>query len=195
MRINSSFTKKIEMPLNIQLTNELEGLAGLAACAGIRNNWRAARKARGNHYGEFMAVGGEVYQIPVRQYVWAATHDRPAAQYSGEIKNLIAKGVNEHPTPHTQQSGWVQHGGGWDIGYIKGTGKHGSPIFRGRKGYRGLVEKIAKQMEINQFNAIETVNIVGPHHNKPSTIKRKGKDHPLVDTGKMQMAIESWIEE
>lgn len=194
MRINSSFTKKIEMPLNIQLTNELEGIAGLAACAGIRNNWRAARKARGNHYGEFMAVNGQVYQIPVRQYVWAATRDRVGKAYGEEIKKIIMKGIHDNPMPHTQKTEDRSINGVIKQVAIPKSGKHGTPVFAGRNGYEGLMRKIALQMEINQFNAIEEVNIVGKKHNADSTIKRKGKDHPLVDTGKMQMAIESWVE-
>ena len=56
------------------------------------------------------------------------------------------------------------------------------------------MQKIAKQMEINQFNAIETRNIVGKQHNADFTIRRKGFDHPLVWKGDMEMAIESWVE-
>jgi hypothetical protein len=77
------------MPLNKQLTNELMGFAGLSACAGIRNAPKQARKAKGNHYGEFMTEDGATYMVPVRQYIWAATHNRPDKAYAEEIKRLI----------------------------------------------------------------------------------------------------------
>lgn len=191
MRINSSFSKKILLPVNKQLTKELVGISGLAACAGIRNAPKQARKAKGNHYGEFMTLNGDVYSVPVRQYIWAATRNRADKAYGEEIKALIMKGIHDNPAPHVQVTDFLPETGVQRV--VPGTAQHGRPVFAGRNGYEGLLAKIAKQMEINQFNAIEEVNIVGKKHNADSTIKRKGKDHPLVDSGDMQMAITSWV--
>ena len=184
----------MKVAASLTLGKELAEFASLAACAGIFNSPKQARKARGNHYGEFETDEGKTYQVPVRQYVWAATRDRAGKDYGQEIKNLITKGIHDNPTPHTQKT-LVRYEWGERVGteYLKGTGKHGTPVFAGRNGYRGLLNKIAKQMEINQFHAIEQVNIIGKKHNEPSTIARKKKDHPLVDTGKMQMAITSRV--
>lgn len=191
MRASSSFSRKLSMAANYQLGRELAEFAGLAACAGIQGAAKQARKARGNHYGEFMTVDGVTYGVPVRQYVWAATRDRVAAKYGEEIKKLIIKGINENPTPHKQVTDFLP---GTPVRrVVPGTAEHGRPVFAGRNGYRGLLAKIAKEMEINQFNAIEEVNIIGDKENAESTIKRKGFDHPLVDSGDMQMAIKSWV--
>lgn len=194
MRANSSFSKKIEFTVSRTLLNELSGFAGLAACAGIKGKWKQARKARGNHHGEFIIDSeGQTRQIPVRQFVWAATRDRRVTPYSDEIAEIIARGIHDNPAPHTQRT---------ELRSVEGVVKtvavgamHGTAVFAGRKGYRGLMEKIAKQMEVNQFNAIETRNIMGKQHNADSTVRRKGFDHPLVWSGDMQMAIESWVEE
>ena len=181
-----------------QLMNELAGFAGLAACAGIRGKWKQARKARGNHHGEYILDSeGNVREIPVRQFVWAATRDRRVTPYSAEIEEVIMRGIHDNPTPHTQKMSMISATGIYkDHGaVVPKSGKHGTPIFAGRKGAYGLMEKIAKQMETNQFNAIETRNIRGKEHNADSTIRRKGFDHPLVWSGDMQMAIEGWVEE
>ena len=178
--------------------NELSAFAGLAACAGIKGKWKQARKARGNHHGEFIIDSeGQTRQIPVRQFIWAATRDRRATPYSAEIEDVIMRGIHDNPAPHTQKMSMINAAGIYkDHGaVVPKSGKHGTPIFAGRKGAYGLMEKIAKQMEVNQFNAIETRNIIGKEHNANSTVRRKGFDHPLVWSGDMQMAIESWVEE
>ena len=198
MRASSSFSKKIQFAVSKPLLRELQEFSGLAACAGIRGKWKQARKARGNHYGEFIIDSeGNVRPIPVRQFVWAATRDRRAIPYSSEIASIIARGIHDNPSPHTQKMDWFWDEATQDYkwGYVKGTGSHGTPIFAGRRGALGLMEKIAKQMEINQYNAIETRNIVGKQENAPSTVRRKGFDHPLVWKGAMQNAIEGWVEQ
>lgn len=177
------------------LGREVAEFSGLAACAGIHNAPNQAKKARMNHYGWIRIYPNMgAIQIPARQYVWAATHDRPAAKYGQEIKQIIMKGIHEKPTPHTQITEAVYaFGERTGSRLLPGSAQHGTPVFAGNNGYRGLLKKIAKQMEINQFNAIEEVNIIGKKHNAESTKRRKGKDHPLVDTGDMQMAITSWV--
>lgn len=200
MRANSSFSKKIEFAIAKPLLNELHGFAGMAACAGIKGKWKQARKARGNHYGEFIIDSeGNNRQIPVRRFVWAATRDSKVTPYSNEIAAIIARGIHDNPAPHTQEWEYKRNGQVWDVGYKEKSGRHGTPVFAGKKGARGLMEKIAKQMEINQFNAIETRNITVQSakalSNAESTIRQKGFDHPLVWKGDMQMAIEGWVEE
>jgi hypothetical protein len=193
MQASSSFSRKMVIAANRQLGRELAEFAGLCACAGIQNAPKQARKARGNHYGEFMTEDGSTYYVPPRKYIWAATRNIGGAGYGEEIKRIIVKGINDNPTPHTQKTitEWDKDAGGYK--QVAVGAKHGTPVFAGRNGYRGLLAKIAKQMEINQFNAIEEVNIIGKKHNAEITKKIKGFDHPLVNTGEMQMAITSWV--
>lgn len=178
------------MPANVQLGRELAEFSQLAAWAGIKGSAKQARKARGNHYGEYIIdADGGIVEIPVRQFIWAATHNQHKGKYAEEIKRLIAKGIHDNPTPHTQGWEYKQNGQAWVVGYKEKSGKHGTPVFAGRNGYKGLMENIAHQMEINQFNAISEVNIVGPKHNSPLTAKRKGFDHPLEDSMEMISAL------
>ena len=192
MQVRSSFSKKVEGILSNRLEEEVAIINRLSACAGIRRKPKQARKARGNHYGEFYTEDGATYSVPVRQFIQAATHNmnRNFGPYAEEIKEILEKGIHDTTRPQKTTLGVNEYG------VIKTENIQSAvPLFAGRKGPMRLMEKLAKQMEINQFNAIEEINIKGPKSNKPSTIKRKGKDHPLVDTGEMQMAIEGWVEQ
>ena len=201
MRASSSFSKKLEISVSKQLGRELARFSQLCACAGIRRSAKQARKARGNHYGEFTTDSGKTYWVPPRQFVWAATRDRQGASYSEEIKRIIIKGIHDNPKPHTQKSGWESVETINEVTGLKTTkfkqvaanAEHGTPVFAGRNGYEGFLKKIADQMATNQYNAIETRNIVGRKHNAESTIKKKGFDQPLVDSGEMEAAIEGWV--
>lgn len=174
-----------------RLEREIAEINQLSACAGIYRKPKQARKARGNHYGEFETIDGATYAVPPRQFVWAATRNmnNNFGAYGDEIEEIISKGINDTTRPQKTAEGLDENGE-----VRRENVESAIPLFRGRKGPTGLMEKIAKQMEINQFNAIETINIEGKKTNAPSTIKRKGKDHPLVDTSEMQLAIESWVE-
>ena len=191
MQVRASFSKKVEGFMSNRLREEVDTINRLSACAGIRRKPKQARKARGNHYGEFVTEDGATYQVPVRQFIQAATHNmnNNFGPYAEDIKEIIEKGIHDTTRPQKTALGTDEHGN-----VISENVQSAIPLFAGRKGPLGLMEKIAKQMEINQFNAIEELNIVGPKSNKPSTVKRKGFDHPLVNTGEMQMAIESWVE-
>ena len=193
MRVNQSFTKKLVMPASFQLGREVAEFSQFAAWAGIKGSPKQARKARGNHYGEFETENGVTYSVPKRQFIWAATHNQRHGKYAEEIKRLIMKGIHDNPTPHKQEWEYKWNGQIWDVAYKEKTGQHGTPVFAGRDGYEGLLQKIAKQMETNQYNAISEVNIIGKKHNAESTQKRKGKDHPLEDTLEMLNALKSGV--
>lgn len=189
MMVRRSFGKKLEMSASAQLGRELAEFSQLCACAGLRNSPAQVRKARINHYGV------PSRKIPARQYVWAATHNHPASGYGNAIKDIILRGIHDNPTPHTQVTEAVYEWGLVRTGskVVAGTAKHGTPVFAGRNGYEGLLAKIAKQMEINQYNAISELNIDGKTENAKSTIRKKGFDHPLEWTGAMENAITSWV--
>lgn len=191
MQVRSSFSKKVSGFISNRLVDEVATINHLSACAGIRKKPKQARKARGNHYGEFYTEDGATYSVPVRQFIQAATHNmnRNFGYYAEEIKEIIEKGIHDETRPQKTAFGLDEN-----MNVIAENVESAIPLFAGRKGPLRLMEKLAKQMEINQFRAIEELNIEGKKHNAPSTIKRKGKDHPLVDTGEMQMAIEGWVE-
>ncbi len=191
MQVRSSFSKKVNGLISNRLMREVATINSLSACAGIRKKPKQARKARGNHYGEFYTEDGATYSVPVRQFIQAATHNmnRNFGPYAEEIKEILEKGIHDTTRPQKSTLGTNEYGN-----VITENVQSAVPLFAGRKGPTGLMEKLAKQMETNQFNAIEEINIRGKKSNAPSTTKRKGKDHPLVDTGEMQMAIEGWVE-
>lgn len=195
MKVNSTFTKKIEMSASKQLGREVAAFSALCACAGIRNSPKQAKKARGNHYGEYYVDDeGQVKAIPVRQFIWAAVRNYGEGNYNDRIKAIIMRGIHDNPTPHTQVTEAVYE---WNVRtgskVLAGTGKHGTPVFAGRDGYQGFLKKIAEEMSTNQYNAISELNIVGKKHNAESTKRRKGFDHPLEWTHEMENALQGWV--
>lgn len=195
MKVNSTFTKKIEMSASMQLGREVAEFSSLCACAGIRNSPKQAKKARGNHYGKYYVDDkGQIKAIPARQFIWAAVKNYGSGNYNDRIKAIIMRGIHDNPTPHTQVTEAVYE---WNVRTgskaLAGTGKHGTPVFAGRNGYQGFLKKIAEEMATNQYNAISELNIVGKKHNAESTKRRKGFDHPLEWTHEMENALQGWV--
>jgi len=191
MIVRDSFSKKLTMSVSKQLSRELMEFGSLCACAGIQNSPKQAKKARISHYGSFSR------SIPPRRYIQAATHNFRGTQYGDEIKRIIVKGIHDNPSPHTQVTASPEvdpNTGVVKPSYVvEGTAKHGTPVFAGRSGGPGLLAKIAKQMEVNQYNAISELNIIGKKKNADSTIAIKGFDHPLEWTHELENSIKSWV--
>ena len=192
MRLNSSFSKKIEAQWNNQLGSQIRKFENTFACAGIQGDEEAARKARGNHYGEFETEDGKTYSVPARRFIFAATRDLGMGQYSEEIKKIIINGIHEDLSPHKQtnlsQSYTRSRGLGDKAKIVPKSGEHGTPLTTEK-----FWERLSRKMAANQRDAILSRNIDGNTHNAESTKKRKGFDYPLIETRQMLNAIKGWV--
>lgn len=180
----------------------LDEFCACYACAGIKKNKDAAKKARGNHYGEYyINDDGYVVSIPVRRFIDAAIKDIDEAGNvlftNKKIADLITKRVNSNPRVQKQE--WGSHGSG-DL--YRETTQRALPVFKGGH-YKEIFDKLKVMMEDRLRNAIAERNIYGNgkgfvsdiRHNTPSTVAKKGFDHPLFDTGEMMAAIQGWTNE
>jgi len=196
MRFNISFNRKFEAVMNDKLISAVEALASVSACAGIRKNSNAAKKARVNHHGAFST------KVPARRFVYDATRNVGDVNFSAALRKII---VDQIQAP---VAGYNKRVGKTDYVYGDRTRIHARAKPFGAGGEYGIqktpgriMNRIANQMAVNQRNAIKQRAYSGaasngndPTHNAPSVAKRKGFDWPMVDTGETYSAIESWTE-
>lgn len=192
MRASSSFTRKLDGVWSKQLDTQIKQFENVFACAGIRNNHDAAMKARGNHYGEYYIdeETGAVKSIPTRRFVWAATHNMNVGNYAELIKKVMVRYIHDHPMPRTQTTTSVavrKTEEGYEYKQKASNIKKGVPLAT-----EGFFKHLTQQMAANQRDAILNLNFEGKKQNARLTIRRKGFDHPLIDTGKMLEAIQGW---
>lgn len=185
MRANPSFSKKIETLWNKQLGTQIRKFENTFACAGIQDDPDNAKKARINHYG------CPEKNIPARQFIWAATRDLGMGQYSNEIKKIILKGIHDKPSPRSQTTTWENVGTYDKPKWIQKASniQHGTPLTT-----EGFWHRLSQKMAQNQKDAILSYNFKGKRDNADSTIKKKGFNHPLVDTYEMVDSIKGWEE-
>lgn len=194
MRLNSSFSKKIDTQWFNQLGSQIRKFENTFACAGIQGDPDNAKKARINHYG------CPDRNIPARQFIWAATRDLGMGQYGEEIKKIIINGIREDRlSPHTQttisQSRAQTERFRKTTGIVRdtqfalpGSATHGRALTTDK-----FWERLSKKMAQNQRNAILSRNIIGEQHNAKSTKRRKGFDYPLIETREMLNSIKGWV--
>lgn len=215
VRIRGDLDDRLTGFVHRSIQGPLEEFCANYACAGIKENPSASKKARGNHYGEFyIDERGNTVSIPVRQFIWAATKDFVDGNVgftAKEIRDILTKTINTNPRVQKQE--WSSRGSGL---YYRQTTQRALPVLKGDN-FNGVFEKLADKMQERLVAAIENVDIVGSdkprvggttkimrasskygqvegdiRSNAPSTIYHKGFDHPLVDTEEMLNAIEGW---
>lgn len=203
-RVNLSFTQKYTAALDSKMRAQLADFARRSACAGIRKNEAAAAKARENHHGAFST------HVPARRFITAATLNISGTNMASELKQAIREAVGR-PVGRSRQ---VVSREEYNVG-ISGLSKtlvseeikdvRGNVFGRAENGEQQgpvrVLKKIAEQLAQNQRVAIAARAFAegpdydrDPKHNQPSTIKKKGRDEPLVNTGKMVRAIKGWVE-
>lgn len=168
----------------IRVYNDLELYS---ACAGIRDDYDNAEKAKANHYGH---PGMKGSWVPAREYITNATdslrgwHKRipsAAGALQRVIFDAIQDGIARKQIKYEEFSGGriVHHG-------------HAAKAFGTTNSPKEIVEKVAQQMLENQLNALESVE----PENTDMTKKRKKKrsTEPLIDYGKMKAATRCWTE-
>lgn len=203
-RVNISLTQKFRYAIDSRMKEQLAGFASHSACAGIRNNPEAAKKARVNHHGAFST------KVPARRFITAATTNLAGANFGSELRTAIKEALGtptarnraEVVTAVVEESGL--HGVGPTV-YEETRDTRGNVFGRGeggkQRGPQRILMKIAQSIAENQKRAIEERifedgpdNGNNPEHNADSVIKRKGFDKPLVKNGNMYKSIKGWVE-
>lgn len=201
-RVNLSLSKKFTAALDERMRTQLADFASHSACAGIRNDYDSASKARENHHGSFSK------NVPARRFITTSTSNVKGLDLGGELKSAIKEALGTAKEAGTETKNVV-----W-----KGEGLRGTDLIAPEKVYsrgalfgqsstgeqRGpirVLRKIAQQIAENQKmiiteRAYESTVAGGedPVHNAPRVAKAKGFDWPLVDSGKMFKAIKGWVE-
>lgn len=213
VRIRAELDDSLTKFASKAIQGALEDFCSHSAWAGIKDNPDAAKKARGNHYGEyFIDENGYAVAIPVRQFIWGAIKDIEEGNVgftADEIKELMVKKINQDPKVRKLEWRSFEYGKRAGVQYRATTQKE-TPVLKGGN-YDKVFEKLAKKMEARLKDAILSVDIVGSdkprvggtttqqfnghkvdiRENAPSTIKQKGFDHPLIDTWEMFDSIRS----
>lgn len=200
-RVNISLTRKYTAALDAKMRAQLEVFASKSACAGIKGNADAAKKARVNHHGAMST------RVPARRFITAATQNLGKADFSAELRAAI-KEVIQMPTLRSITHETVAFRSATRRGEQETTitrdirgNVFGRPELGRQRGPTRVLARIAKQLAENQRQAIDgQVFEEGPtydgdpEHNAERVVKKKGFDKPLVDTGKMKAAIRGWVE-
>lgn len=188
-RFQKSFSMKIEGKIDARVRHAYEELEGLAACAGIRHNYEQAKIARRNHHGwTQFSKSGKITFVPARRFVDVFMNKGDFAELSEAVKAIIRNNISA-PTP--REWGWATRrtATGIDVSVVDTTQ---TKAFGSSGGAKRIMQRIAKEMQAAQVAVIGSDRLPT---NAPSTIKRKKRNAPLLDKGKMRGSIEYWIED
>lgn len=172
VRIRGTLNDDLTKFFHDSIQGPLDDFCSRSAYAGIRDNYEAAKKARGNHYGEYYLEDGNTTYIPVRQFIWAATKDT----YDGnvgftakEVSEILAKTINTMPRVQrqalvdTKKVGTRVDAFGKQTNIYKDvrhTTQRALPVLKGGN-FNGVFEKLAEMMRRRLVDAIENRDIVG----------------------------------
>lgn len=197
VQLHPNFRKTITTHMDQRVRAAYDEMRGLAACAGIRNNDNAAHKVRVNHHGSFSKC------VPARRFIDAAIEDTELYPFNEELKEVI-RGLIQAAKPrsvvastaHKTINDWLDV----ETTYVDVV-EHTSPFGQKGMGPRRLMAKIAKQMLDNQIRSLQLHSFPAgenygndPAHNTPRVAKKKGFDFPMVRTGEVVRALDSWVE-
>ena len=188
-RFQKSFSMKIEGKIDARVRHAYEELEGIAACAGIRNNYEQAKIARRNHHGwtQFSKSGGITF-VPARRFVDVFMSKGDFAELSESIKSIIRDNITA-PTPREWE--WASKRTPTGINVAIADTKQ-TKAFGSSGGAKRIMQRVAKEMKEAQVSVIGSDRLPT---NAPSTIKRKKRNAPLLDKGKMRGSIEHWVED
>lgn len=175
-------------------TERLRGIIGalgsVSACAGIRDNDSAAFKARVNHYGSYSK------KVPARRWVDMAdlqhAHTGVVLDIQDAIKKVIKDEVLKDRTIVRRPA---RYGDTMISNYEDAT------PFAVSWGPGRLSREMSRAMRELQIGAILMTNFRpgptnggDPYNNALSTIRKKGRNQPLMDTEEMLNSIDAWTE-
>lgn len=191
-RIGPRFQAKINAAVSAKINAALERVAGMSACAGIRDNLESAIKARLNHYGSF------TMHIPARRWVDMAEIYTAHSEEGAMLQDLVKSMLKADTGPGYKRTTEVVEGK-----YRTDTRYYdviATPFAKGI-GPARFMQTIAEGMKAVQESAILNTEFRAgpsyggdPSHNAPRTIRLKGFDWPLVHTGAMASSIQAWVE-
>lgn len=195
--IRGDLEEKTMRFLSKQIQRPLDEFCSGAACAGFINDKKNAKKARENHYGIFVLDNGKIVPISSRRFIWEAVkdideHGNVSLLNKQEINDILVKRINSDPRIHIS---------GWKSGDVQQTIQRAKSVFKGGD-YSKIFKELGEKMRANLIQAILDRKLAGMpmppvndvRHNADSTIKRKRKDFPLVDSGEMVSSIQAWVE-
>lgn len=191
-RIGPRFNAKINAALSSKIDAALASVSQVSACAGIKDDFESAIKARLNHYGSF------TMHIPARRWVDMAEIYTAHSEESAMLQDLIKSMLKSDTGPGYKRSKEIVPGlYRTDIRYHDVIA---TPFEKGI-GPARFMEKIAEGMKAVQESAILSTEFRAgpsyggdPYHNAKRTIRLKGFDWPMVNTGAMASSIRAWVE-
>lgn len=199
VQLHPNFRKTITTHMDQRVRAAYDEMRGLAACAGIRNNDNAAHKVRVNHHGSFSKC------VPARRFIDAAIEDTELYPFNEELREVIRSLIQAADPRQISGRTWEMRrtklGAAQEAVEIQKTEHHTSPFGQKGMGPRRLMNKIAKQMLDNQIRSLQLHSFPAgedygndPAHNTPRVAKKKGFDFPMVRTGEVVRALDSWVE-
>ena len=170
-------------------------LGRVSACAGIHDNGTAAFKARVNHYGSY------TNKVPARRWVdmadLAHAHTGVVLDIQAAIKDIIKDEVLKDRTIKKTRPYY-----GSDNSSYEELNYYDASPFAPAWGPARLAVEMSRAMRELQTGAIlmtvfrpGPTNGGDPYNNAPSTIRRKGRNQPLVDTEELLNSIDAWKED
>ena len=198
VRVARSFQTDISGKIDSRVRAAYAVLGASAACAGIKDsaekdNTEVARKARMNHHGWVQETKNGSVLIPARRFVDVFANKLEFPEYHAEIKAIIKENLKapiEREWSYADRRVTRQGIRTWEATLVDVT--QTQPFGTKKMGPRRLMNKIAEAMESAQLDVIGSDKLPP---NRPSTIKKKGKNAPLVDTGELRSSITHWVEE
>ena len=198
----NAVTNKIAMYVGERVAEQLSTINGLHICAGIKGNPILQKRARINHYGgegvrmttvkrwetSFTATGQKrlryrkvkmmlPYRIPERHFIDSAVSNGMFGAANRNIVEYVERALKGRARMSTYN------------GSIQTTTQRESAFAKGI-GVERFVNSLGAKMVENQRQAI--MNVTPP--NRPSTVRRKGKNTPLRDTLGLYEGLEHWAE-
>lgn len=176
------YEKKIRVHLQKRLLDKLLDFSNTSACAGIKGDSETVNKMAINNFGSASN------NIPARPWVEAATgSDELQAHYGYELIRAIKRARLSDSSPARVQVSTNRIG---EEIKTPTSEKLFSRAGYGKQGTR-IMRELANVMARNQ---VDYINRHLATANAESTIRKKGFDKPLVETGKSVKSIRGWTE-
>ena len=188
-KFSSSFKTKFELVLDSRMGKALAEMENMSACAGIRDDKINAFKARINHYG------GTVSRTDTRLDVVGKTFTgRP------HLRSVRHKTTFRIPERHfidvpLEKDRWIFKWFEERVAEVLSGGRMRNIAAESTSiGLKGGVKEDLREIGKRLAEAqIEALTEAQPK-NADSTVKRKHKDTPLIDTYALMNSIKGWSE-
>jgi len=192
--LNKIVSGYIKARLNAAILDNAYAMSKMAACAGIKGNAELIKIGRINNYGTYTAGANKSTHIPARPWLDAGVGESDALpkfekMYIGNLMGAINSSLKDSRFAGIKVTEYTTK-----EGTLGTTTARVQPRFTSVQGIgpSRIMMRIAKAMFENQKSYISDSQ---GDKNKPSTIERKGFDHPLYKDGKLLNAITYWVQD